>query len=198
MPCKFWFTAPAADIDGGGRNHLRREPQISTTPAARLLYPILSPSLDYPFSQFRPSFLPAKSLLPPLELYSPVINETLKRLVSGGKSVQLIRNEQTSVTFLHKSIAIWEKSPKYATERRREPSFNNDKSCPKRNQTAMQTTCSTWGQVRSLSVGVECLHTNRYIEGSDPLCFYTRVYIAKQEINPHFLHLLHLSLVWEV
>jgi hypothetical protein len=29
------FTAPAADIDGGGCNHLRREPQISTTPAAR-------------------------------------------------------------------------------------------------------------------------------------------------------------------
>ena len=37
---------------------------------------------------------------------------------------------------------------------------------------------STWGQVRSLSVGVECLHTNRHIEGGRFSVFlYTRAYI---------------------
>ena len=32
---KIRFTAPAAAISGGGYSHLRREPQISTTPDAR-------------------------------------------------------------------------------------------------------------------------------------------------------------------
>ena len=44
---------------------------------------------------------------------------------------------------------------------------------------------STWGQVRSLSVGVECLHTNRHIEGSDPLCSYARVSSREGSIGFH-------------
>ena len=50
----------------------------------------------------------------------------------------------------------------------------------------MQTTCSTWGQVRSLSVGVECLHTNRYIEGGRSSVFlYARVSSREGSIGFH-------------